>query len=127
MFSFPVLRPLSFTVSGDGKFTEAMFETDGGTVTLKIPSDQINPIAAMMKDAQLLSEKQGVESKAKLRPFERWESGITHGEHVVLIFDKGNALETGFVAHPKTARELGHALISSAREAEHAKTRFTRN
>lgn len=57
--------------------------------------------------------------------FETWEVAAAQlaGGQILIAFDRNKPTQSAYVCDPRTAREIGRALISMARKAEQAQSR----
>jgi hypothetical protein len=102
----------SHAISDDGSTVTLCFESKDGTeAKLSMPADYLRGIVAALQTAQRAAQakrKPSLEQLSFVQP-KTWAVGA-HPLHdqVLLVFDSGTDMETGFALEPKTATDIAH-------------------
>lgn len=129
--SFALLDIAGHVVADDGSKVSLVTVTEAGDqVSLGIPADKLAAVISALIEARALAlAKNGsVKESLKVQALKEWSVGVTPmvGQ-VVFVLDNGSPGMKASACSPKTARELGKALVAQAREAEREASRQTRN
>lgn len=133
---FTVAAFKTLALSPDGKTAEIKLEVaDGNEVTLELAAANIDELIGVLRTARdaaraamTVDEKANADKRVLTRVFRSWEVGSSGvNDSVMLVFDRGTEEQTAFMSAPKSAREMGRALIKHARETEQAAAKRPRN
>lgn len=111
-------------VSDDGSNIELLTQgANGDTIVLQLPATKVAGAIAAMIEARAIahSKNSPVNEAMKIDVLKEWSVGTTpHHDHVVFVVDKDTPRMKAAACAPKTARDIGRALISQARAVEQA-------
>lgn len=128
--TFAIQNPGDYAIDPQTKaVTLGLVTREGDAINLTMPAEVLAALIATTIEIRAVAIAQGAPAPQglALQEFQTWETGTNaHKDAVLLVLDKATPKQAAYRVHPRTARELGRALIGLARQAERVRAMATR-